>query len=166
VNRRLGLTRTHRRSHTRLSLSPGEMSFPIEKMPAFAVMHRALDFLKDKDGLHIVIDEDEYSSMPTHAVVCGQLVQLKKIIDECNLVIVNGQLFDNGILVGGGEEGMSAEEFAQHIKAIQMWFLNPWRSLDFFIHCSKHSEPERCAASVEGNSELKVKQVFNPEEED
>jgi hypothetical protein len=133
-------------SRTLVSHSQSEMSFPIEAMPAFAVMQRALDFLKDMGGLPIVIKEDEYSSMPSQAVVCGQLLQLKKIKDECNLSVDKGQLFDNGILVGSGEEGMSAEEFAEHIKAIQMWYLNPWRSLAYFIHCTKPS-PEPCARS-------------------
>lgn len=116
-------------------------------MPEFGVMRNALDFMYDKDRQHVVIDEDEYSAMPVYAQVCKQLVQLSKAKTptEFNLVFREGKLYNGDIFLGSGEEGLSEREFFQKVCAIQMWFLNPWRSLNFFVlKTTGGSEPSGC----------------------
>jgi hypothetical protein len=123
-------------------------------MPSFEVMSGALEFMFDKHGNKVVINNGEYSALPVFANVCKQLVQLSKAKSptEFNLVFREGKLYNGDIFVGCGEEGLSENEFFQKVCAIQMWFLNPWRSLDFFSLKHEASSKALCIwTSSEGS---------------
>jgi hypothetical protein len=109
------------------------MDYASLAMPSFEVMRDALACLLDKDGKPVMIDQkNEYSSLPNKAIVCKQVVQLFKAnsATEFNLSLKDGVLYDGVTCIGS--EG-TKEDFIQKVSAIQMWFLNPWRSLDFFL---------------------------------
>ena len=112
------------------------MDYASLAMPSLEVMRDSLACLLDKDGNPVVIDQNEYSSLPDKAIVCQQVVQLFKAnsASEFNLSLKDGVLYDGETRIGaeGDKDG-----FIQKVSAIQMWFLNPWRSLDFFLAVEK-----------------------------
>ena len=104
-------------------------------MPPIEVMLDALTCLVGDNDMPVCIQHGEYgleySSMPKKVTVCEQVVHLFKAVtlSEFNLVLdQDGILFDGATRIGSSED---KEQFFQKVCAIQMWFLNPWRSLDF-----------------------------------